>query len=230
MPRGFCCWKPLSYNCWVSKYPQLTKIPSSWTVQWGNRESTHSISQFQSINWWWWSLSYLGLVIERNFNYRFEGGHKTWILDGTKSLQTDGTYSRVTQFWAAVRKRAIELLQRDVIPGFDYALTEIVHCKSHHEIGVEQAQEQCVQAYSMRILELAKARVIVVLGTPARKVIQREFEIPPEKLLSESIEIGGNQRLFTFLPHPNARANRSFAKCLQNDELERLRAFLRHNQ
>ncbi|MCF3607522.1 hypothetical protein L2E81_13290 [Planktothrix agardhii 1033] len=62
-------------------------------------------------------------------------------------MQTDGTYSRVTQFWAAVRKRAIELLQRDVIPGFDYALTEIVHCKSHHEIGVEQAQEQCVQAY-----------------------------------------------------------------------------------
>lgn len=142
-------------------------------------------------------------------------------------MRTDGTYSHATQFWAAVRQRAIELLQRDMIPGFDYALTEIVHCKSHDEIGVEQAQEQCVPAYLRRVLELAKARVIVVLGVRARQVIQREFEIHPEKLLSESIEIGGHQRLFTFLPHPNARGDCSFAKCLQNDELERLHATLR---
>ncbi|MDY7014373.1 MAG: uracil-DNA glycosylase family protein [Cyanobacteriota bacterium] len=164
------------------------------------------------------------------FNNRFGRGHKSWIIDGTKSLRTDGTYSRSTRFWAAVRQRAIELLQRDVIPGLDYALTEIVHCKSHNEIGVEQAQEQCVQAYLRRILELAKARVIVVLGVRARKVIQREFEIPTEQLLSESIEIGGYQRFFTFLPHPNARSERTFAKCLQHDELERLRASLRQNQ
>jgi hypothetical protein len=210
---------------------QKFQVPEPWSGEIEKApilflSSNPSIGGDEAYPTWDWSSK----EVHDYFNYRFEGGHKTWILDGTKSLQTDGTYSRVTQFWAAVRKRAIELLQRDVIPGFDYALTEIVHCKSHHEFGVEQAQEQCVQAYLMRILELAKARVIVVLGARARQFIQREFKIPPEKLLSELIEIGRNQRLFTFLPHPNARANRSFAKCLQNDELERLRAFLRHNQ
>ncbi|WP_196524075.1 hypothetical protein [Nostoc commune] len=35
-----------------------------------------------------------------------------------------------------VRQRAIELLERDVIPGIDYAITEIVHCKSENEIGL----------------------------------------------------------------------------------------------
>ncbi|MCU0542433.1 MAG: uracil-DNA glycosylase family protein [Oscillatoriaceae cyanobacterium Prado104] len=172
-------------------------------------------------NWDWSSTE-----VHDYFNNRFGGGNKNWILGGTRSLQIDGTYGRSTQFWAAVRKRSIELLQREVTPGLDYALTEIVHCKSRDEIGVEQAQEQCVQAYLRKILELAKARVIVVLGVRAKRVIQREFGIPTERLLSEPIEIGGHQRLFTFLPHPNARGDRSFAKCLQNGELERLRRVL----
>jgi len=169
-------------------------------------------------NWDWSSTE-----VYDYFNNRFGGGDKNWIISGTRSLQIDGTYSRATPFWAAVRQRSIELLQRDVIPGLDYALTEIVHCKSRKQMGVKQSQEQCVQAYLRRILELAKARVIVVLGVPAKQAIQKEFEIPPEKLLSEPIEIGDHQRLFTFLPHPNARGDRSFAKCLQHNELEKLR-------
>lgn len=164
------------------------------------------------------------------FNYRFGGGSETWILNGTKSLLKDKTYSRSIRFWAAVRQRAIELLQPDVIPGVDYALTEIVHCKSRDEIGVKQAQEQCVQAYLRRVLELANARVIVVLGSRARQAIQSQFNISAEQAISEPMKIGGHERLFTFLPHPNARGYRSFAKCLQSDELERLRAFLQQDK
>ena len=160
------------------------------------------------------------------FNHRFGGSRKAWVVNGTKSLRTDGTYGRATKFWAAVRKRAEELLQRDVIPGVDYALTEIVHCKSRSEIGVNQAQAQCVQAYLRRMLGLAKARVIVVLGKPAGQAIQQEFDIPLETLVSDPIEIGDRQCLFTFLPHPNARADRTFAKCLNDHDLERLRTFL----
>jgi uracil-DNA glycosylase len=114
-----------------------------------------------------------------------------------------------------------------VSPGTDYALTEIVHCKSHAEIGVEQSQEQCVKAYLLRVLELARAKVIVVLGVRARQVIQSQFNIPTENSISDSIEIGNRERFFAFLPHPSARSYRSFAKCLQGDELEKLRAFLR---
>ncbi|MTJ10068.1 hypothetical protein [Anabaena sp. UHCC 0204] len=164
--------------------------------------------------------------VDDYFNYRFGGGRKEWIVNGKKSLQKDGTYSSSVNFWAAIRQRAMELLRRDVHPGTDYALTEIVHCKSCEEIGVKQAQNKCVEAYLLRILELAGAKVVVVLGSPARKAIQSQFNISAEISVSEPIMIGSRERFFAFLPHPNAFAPKSFAKCFQEHELEKLRAFL----
>jgi hypothetical protein len=204
------------------------QVPEPWSGQIEQApilflSSNPSIGSDEVYPTWDWPYS----EVHEYFNYRFGGGRKDWIIDGTKSLLIDGKYGGSTQFWAAVRQRAIELLQRDVRPGIDYALTEIVHCKSHAEIGVEQAQEQCVQAYLLRVLDLAGARVIVVLGARARQVIQSRFNISTETSLSEPIEIGHRKRLFAFLPHPNARSYRSFVKCFQIDELENLRAFLR---
>jgi hypothetical protein len=187
--------------------------------------SNPSISSDEVYPTWCWSDN----DISNYFSYRFGGGQKDWIING-KSLLKNGTYSHAVKFWAAVRQRAIELLQRDVEPGIDYALTEIVHCKSHSEIGVEQAQEQCVKAYLLRTLELARARVIVVLGVRAARVIQRQFNISSTASISELIKIGDYERFFAFLPHPNARKHRSFLKCLQDEELEILRAFLRSHQ
>lgn len=184
--------------------------------------SNPSIGSDEVYPTWCWSDN----DISNYFNYRFGGGQKDWIING-KSLLKDGTYSHAVKFWAAVRQRAIELLQRDVKPGIDYALTEIVHCKSHSEIGVKEAQDQCVKAYLLRTLELSKAKVIVVLGVRARQAIQSQFNISSTASISESIEIGDYERFFTFLPHPNARMPRSFIKCLQDDELESLRASLR---
>jgi hypothetical protein len=112
------------------------------------------------------------------FGRRFDGGRRRWIKDGKKSLRADGSYGRATAFWAAVRKRAIELLQREVRPGVDYALTKIVHCKSKSEIGVAEAKKRCVPRYLRRVLTSAAARVIVVLGKPARQAVQEEFGIP----------------------------------------------------
>jgi hypothetical protein len=211
--------------------PKKFQVPEPWSGQIEKApilflSSNPSISDNEVYPTWDWSPQ----EVYDYFNYRFGGGHKIWILGGTKSLRIDETYGHATRFWAAVRQRAAELLQRDPIPGFDYALTEIVHCKSRHEIGVEQAQEQCVKAYLRKIIELANASVIVVLGSHAKRVIQREFNIPPENALSESLEIGRRHRLFAFLPHPNARSERSFAKCLHDDELEILRTFLRQSQ
>ncbi len=204
------------------------QVPEPWSGQIEQApilflSSNPSIGSDEDYPTWDWSSS----EMYDYFNYRFGGGRKEWIIDGMRSLSIDGTYSGSTRFWAAVRQRAIELLQRDVSPGIDYALTEIVHCKSHAEIGVEQAQEQCVQAYLLKVLDLAGAKVIVVLGVRARQVIQSQFNISTGTSISESVEIGNRERFFAFLPHPNARSYRSFAKCLQGDELEKLRAFLR---
>jgi uracil-DNA glycosylase len=75
-------------------------------------------------------------------------------------------------------------------------------------------------------LEIATARVIVVLGTPAKKAMQGEFNIPERVTVFGPITISGREKLITFLPHPNARLVRSFAKCLAFHEIEKLRAFL----
>ncbi|MEG4998558.1 uracil-DNA glycosylase family protein [Microcoleus sp. B4-D4] len=204
------------------------QIPEPWSGQIEQApilflSSNPSIGSDEVYPTWRWSDN----DINNYFNYRFGGGQKDWIINGKQSLMKDGTYSRAVKFWAAVRQRAIELLQRDVNPGIDYALTEIVHCKSHSEIGVEQAQDQCVKAYLLRTLELSRAKVIVVLGAPARQAIQSQFNISSTASISESIKIGDYERFFAFLPHPNARMPRSFIKCLQDDELESLRASLR---
>ena len=160
------------------------------------------------------------------FGGRFGGGRRQWIKDGTKSLRPDGSYGRATAFWAAVRQRAIELLQRDVRPGVDYALTEIVHCKSKSEIGVAAARKRCVPRYLRRVLTSAAARVIVVLGKPAQQAVQEEFNISADALIHGPKALCGRERMLAFLPHTNYRGARTFAACLPAGKLEILRSFL----
>ena len=101
-----------------------------------------------------------------------------------------------------------------------------MHCKSRSEIGVEQAQNKCVETYLQRVLEIAEAKVVVVLGARAEQVIQSQFKLPEKTLVSEAFTIGNRKAIFAFLPHPNAFKPKSFTKVLQAHELEKLRAFL----
>jgi len=36
------------------------------------------------------------------FQHRFGEGQQEWVINGTKSLQRDGSYGRATMFWAGV--------------------------------------------------------------------------------------------------------------------------------
>jgi hypothetical protein len=203
------------------------QLPEPWSGDIENApilflSSNPSIGSAEDYPDWSWSED----AINDFFSNRFTGGCKQWSINGTKTLLKNGGYAGV-RFWMAVRQRAIELLKRNVEPGFDYAITEIVHCKSTDEIGVTAAQKQCVQTYLREILEMASARVVVVLGEKAKQAIQDEFSIPQSGSLVESMTIGGKERLITFIPHPNARKVRRFTKVLKPDELERLREFLR---
>lgn len=185
--------------------------------------SNPSIGSDEDYPRWSWS----DIAIDDYFNNRFGSGQKAWIKHGTKTLLKDGSYSKVVRFWAAVRLRAIELLERQVEPGSDYAITEIVHCKSWKEIGVIEAEKECVSKYLKKVLEIAAAKVVVVLGTRAKEAIINEFNISRGIAVSDPTQIGNKERLITFLPHPNARTVRSFTKCLKDEELQTLRSFLR---
>ncbi|MDB4223366.1 hypothetical protein N9850_06310 [Granulosicoccus sp.] len=100
------------------------------------------------------------------FTNRFGGGAKQWIRDGTHDLGPDGKYSNV-KFWSSIKSRAKELIDGKVVPGEDYTLTEVVHCKSKKEIGVEEALNFCSQEYLEDVLSVSSAKVIVVLGAHA---------------------------------------------------------------
>ena len=160
------------------------------------------------------------------FQNRFGGGEKHWIINGTKSLREDGSYGRATMFWAGVKGRARELLEREPIPGVDYALTELVHCKSRQELGVAEALEICVALYLKKVISVSGARILVGLGSLAKEVLSQELSLPQEKNVIPPIVIEGRQRMISFLPHPNAWKDKTFEKVLSTEELSKIREFL----
>jgi len=161
------------------------------------------------------------------YTHRFDSRRRKWTRDGRYPLLKDGTYRRRgVSFWAAVRKRAAELLDHQPQPGIDYVMCGVVHCKSVGEFGVREALEECAARYLGRMLAASGARVIVGLGKFAGDALRRQYAIPATDRLHGPVEIAGRERYVAFLPHPNARAKRSFAACLAPEELARLRRFV----
>src|SRR5207248_2520595 len=92
--------------------------------------------------------------VEDFFTNRFAEGRKPWIQGGVRALLSSGNYGRATAFWAAIRQRAIELLDvQEVAPGRDYATAEVVHCKSASEKGVPEAVGFCADLYLGRLVQ-----------------------------------------------------------------------------
>lgn len=149
------------------------------------------------------------------FEHRFGGGQREWVRDGKKGLRKDNGYSDSVPFWASVRQRAKELYGKEVNPGVDYALSEVVHCKSKNEVGVRRAMAQCSLRYLNKVLALSNARVIVVLGDIAGAAVASIYQIGRDKkhVLIPS-KSGKEERHIVFLPHPNARAKRTFRTAL----------------
>lgn len=165
---------------------------------------------------WSWSDS----EIEDFFSNRFGGGKEPWIKDGIYTLLESGDHKKTyVRYFAAIRKRAKEILGRPVEPGSDYVNAEIIHCKSKHEFGVREASETCIELYLRRIIAESGAKVIVCLGGFAERAVRKEFGIFGT---SEPISIREIERLFVFLPHPNARKSRKFSLT----DIERIREFL----
>ncbi len=161
------------------------------------------------------------------FRHRFGGGRKQWIdEDGVRSLQWDGSRGKAVPFWREVRSRARELFERDVRPGVDYALTEVVHCKSKGQEGVKEALRECARRYLQPVVALSGAKVVVVLGKHAEKAVRDEFRLSSGSTFGP-LQIGKHQRYIVFLPHPNAHSYRSFEKCIDGKKLQELRVFLR---
>ncbi|HWQ23982.1 MAG TPA: hypothetical protein VNK94_07755 [Gaiellaceae bacterium] len=162
---------------------------------------------------------------------RYSAAFDVWMADGVRQIvDSDGTVGRVVPFWRAVKRLAHGLLDRPVVPGADYALTEIVHCKSRNEIGVASAAAECVPRYLRRVLALSPATVVVVLGSRARHAVRTELGYPNAGVVSAPIDIEGRTRLLILLAHPAARGASRYPKRLADADLVRVRGWLRQQQ
>ena len=156
----------------------------------------------------------------------FGGGTRAYILDGVKTTTRDGKPIKTVKYWSSVRARARELLPaKTVLPGTDYALTEVVHCKTEGEFGVAEAVDECYKRFMDRVWSVAAARVVVVFGKVARDKMLGVGAEQPKSFIER--DLGGRRRTLVFLPHPNARGVvKSFAKNYSAQVLEELRGRL----
>lgn len=151
---------------------------------------------------------------------------------GFRPLLRNGHRDRMVSFWANARGRAAEALgkkKEDVKPGIDYALTEVVHCKSKGEEGVSEAARVCSDRYLRKVLSLSVAKVFIVLGEKARSLIERDLrpgDVPTQENPYRA-QIAGENRLIAFLPHPNAFKRKTLLGVLGKDGLKAIQQELR---
>lgn len=144
------------------------------------------------------------------------------------TLQQNGSYSKSVPFWREVRGRAAELYQREnVKPGLDYALTEVVHCKSRNNVGVASAVDECANLYLDRVLSSSAAKIVVTLGAVAARIMGEKYRIDSDSRVHGPINIGGRDRFVVFLAQPGSNQARKFATCVSTDELAKLRAAMK---
>jgi hypothetical protein len=127
--------------------------------------------------------------------------------------------------WNNLHKVAEQLLGSEADPARNYALTEIVHCKSPMAIGVPEASSTCSEKWLPAIIhEAEKARCIVFLGANVRPWVRQKFAGIAPSDFGAPVESGGShvairdsfvgewsdadgtlrKIVFCFLPHPTS--------------------------
>lgn len=170
--------------------------------------------------------------------HRFDS-HQGWATKEGKFRRMDGSLSpKPVAFWNNVRRRAGELLEKEASPAVDYAMTEVVHCKSKGEAGVAKAAATCVDRHLDSVMGISPAKLVVVLGRRSRLLLSGLWPLGPdfgtqngdgwrERDNMTLVEVGGHQRLVVYLWHPTgATAPKTFNGAYPM-HLESLRALVR---
>lgn len=101
--------------------------------------------------------------------YGASDGLSTGEIDRT--IGKNGKLSeKKVPYWRWAREMAAYIYGKkikEVSAHSDYAMTEIVHCKSKKESGVKIAREKCKEMYLEQILAVSKAKLIIINGKHA---------------------------------------------------------------
>jgi len=131
--------------------------------------------------------------------------------------------------WKNTHDRAKELLGENAHPYFNYAITEIVHCKSKDAKGVEEASKFCADNWMNSLFQLSPATVVILLGSKVRDFyaipilgVSSDFgqwtgyeNLTQEERALRDIfveNIGGKDRIFVFNWHPTFAGLRIYKK------------------
>lgn len=120
--------------------------------------------------------------VEDFFEHRFNSRHQyVQYPNRTKIAPEEYKWLRGRTFWGYVKSIADKVLNRVSNPGVDFAITEIVHCKSRDIRCIHsKCYDKCFDQHFNNILSIAqKLQFMVVLGSATRKRISKHFGISP---------------------------------------------------
>jgi len=186
-------------NC-QNSFSEKTQLPEPWNGD-ITRAKVLFLSSNPSIdpNEYYPNLKWNKRKIGNFFNNRFSA----FSEDRRPMLKGGGFRKNRVPFWGWARNCTKELLGTEkIVDGLDYAITEIVHCKSKGEFGVKQAMKKCVPRYLNKILQVTNAKIIVGVGLRVQKVFEKKFRLENGRI--HNIPINGSHKYIVFLDHPNS--------------------------
>jgi hypothetical protein len=159
--------------------------------------------------------------------------HTFFSKHGKQALDADlKTYGPIVRYWSSIQNRAEELLGREARPGIDYALSEIVHCKSESEEGVKEALITCANRYMMKLLSCSGAIVLVLVGD---KVLNHwnslgMVGLPQVPQVGGTVlqDIAGRKRVVVYLAAPGGPKPKLFAHRLTQARILEIRQLIEH--
>jgi hypothetical protein len=166
------------------------------------------------------------------FNNRFNG---KWTKNN-KTLKKDGTFAlKQVNFWNRIENRLNDIYRISGINkinkiGKDFAIFEIVRCKSIGENGITpNIIGQCANLYLEKTLKAAKSlKILIVVGSVARNYfinkfnLENNFNTVPAYFYGK-IDIYGKEIYLIFIPHTNARGNHKITTDTANIEQLKLK-------
>lgn len=149
------------------------------------------------------------------FTNRFSSEHEYVQSENGRRFRIkmeDGSQKKLEgrPFWEEIDKIATLIFNRGVLIGKDYAITEIVHCKTTnaYQIG-KGCYPKCLNLWLEQVLNVAQnvERIIVVGGVP-RKLIARfvfpQIANPKRYKWYERSVPSGKKYSWLFIDHPAA--------------------------
>lgn len=176
-------------------------------------------------NLWWidengdWAIN----KVDDFFTNRFSSTHKYVLNESGRRFRIkmeDDSYKTLRRsFWGEIHKIATLILNNDDVQiGKDYALTELVHCKTKRESDIEErCYSHCLTLWLGRVLNVAKkVERIVVIGRNPRTLIgqfvQPKIVSPKCYEWYERSIPGGKKFIWLFIDHPAAYQCRAVSR------------------